>query len=51
MLMADDGVACSMGHSGNVWGDAGLKSFLSSLKIGRAVCKVYHTQSVPRRHS
>ena len=31
-LMADNGVACSMSRSGNVWDNAAMESFFSSLK-------------------
>ena len=31
-LTADNGVACSMGRSGNVWDDAAMQSLLFSLK-------------------
>ena len=41
-LMADNGVDCSMSRSGNVWDNAAMESFFSSLKtkrIGRKVCR------------
>ncbi len=31
-LMADNGVTCSMSRSGNVWDNAAMESFFSSLK-------------------
>ncbi len=34
-LMADNGVACSMSRSGNVWDNAAMESFFSSLKTER----------------
>jgi len=34
-LMADHGVVCSMSRSGNVWDNAAMESFFSSLKIER----------------
>ena len=34
-LMADDGVVCSMSRSGNVWDNATMESFFSSLKTER----------------
>ena len=40
--MADNGVDCSMSRSGNVWDNAAMESFFSSLKterIGRKVCR------------
>ena len=34
-LMADHGVVCSMRRSGNVWDNAAMQSFFSSLKTER----------------
>jgi putative transposase len=34
-LLADHGVVCSMSRSGNVWDNAAMKSFFSSLKTER----------------
>ena len=34
-LMADNGVVCSMSRSGNVWDNAAMESFFSSLKTER----------------
>ena len=34
-LMADNGVTCSMSRSGNVWDNAAMESFFSSLKTER----------------
>ena len=34
-LMADHGVVCSMSRSGNVWDNAAIESFFSSLKTER----------------
>jgi putative transposase len=31
-LMADNGIVCSMSRSGNVWDNAAMESFFSSLK-------------------
>jgi putative transposase len=33
--MADHGVICSMSRSGNVWDNAAMESFFSSLKTAR----------------
>jgi putative transposase len=33
-LLADSGVVCSMSGSGNVWDNAAMESFFSSLKTG-----------------
>ena len=34
-LMADNGIVCSMSRSGNVWDNAAMESFFSSLKTER----------------
>jgi putative transposase len=33
--MADSGITCSMSRSGNVWDNAAMESFFSSLKTER----------------
>ena len=38
-LMADHGVVCSMSRSGNVWDNAAMESFFSSLKTERTARK------------
>ena len=43
-LMADHGVVCSMSRSGNVWDNAAMESFFSSLKTERTARKLYHTR-------
>jgi putative transposase len=43
-LMADNGVTCSMSRSGNVWDNAAMESFFSSLKIERTARKTYRTR-------
>ena len=40
-LMAGHGVSCSMRRSGNVWGNAAMESFFSSLKTERTARKTY----------
>jgi putative transposase len=42
-LMADNGVSCSMSRSGNVWDNAAMESFFSTMKTERAARKVYRT--------
>ena len=42
-LMADHGITCSMSRSGNVWNNAAMESFFSSLKTERTARKVYRT--------
>ncbi len=44
-LMADNGVTCSMSRSGNVWDNAAMESFFSSLKTERVSKKVYRTRT------
>ena len=45
--MADNGVVCSMSCSGNVWDNAAMESFFSSLKTERIGKKVYRTRDAP----
>jgi putative transposase len=47
-LMADNGVVCSMSRSGNVWDNAAMESFFSSLKTERIGRKVYHSRDQAR---
>jgi putative transposase len=47
-LMADNGVSCSMSRSGNVWDNAAMESFFSSLKTERTARKVYRTRNQAR---
>ncbi len=47
-LMADNGVTCSMSRSGNVWDNAAMESFFSSLKTERIGRKVYRTRDDAR---
>ena len=42
--MADHGVLCSMSRSGNVWDNAAMESFFSSLKTERTARKLYRTR-------
>ncbi len=44
-LMADSGIACSMSRSGNVWDNAAMESFFSSLKTERTARKTYRTRN------
>jgi len=43
-LLADHGVVCSMSRSGNVWDNAAMESFFSSLKTERTARKTYRTR-------
>ena len=47
-LMADNGAVCSMSRSGNVWDNAAMESFFSSLKTERIGKKVYRTRDDAR---
>ena len=47
-LMADHGVVCSMSRSGNVWDNAAMESFFSSLKTERIGSKTYRTRDEAR---
>jgi putative transposase len=44
-LMADHGVTCSMSRAGNVWDNAAMESFFSSLKTERTAHKMYRTRN------
>lgn len=47
-LMADNGITCSMSRSGNVWDNAAMESFFSSLKTERVARKTYRTRNQAR---
>src|SRR4029079_4718894 len=47
-LMADSGIVCSMSRSGNVWDNAAMESFFSSLKTERTARKTYQTRNEAR---
>ena len=47
-LMGDHGITCSMSRSGNVWDNAAMESFFSSLKTERTARKVYRTRDEAR---
>jgi len=47
-LMADHGVTCSMSRSGNVWDNAAMESFFSSLKTERIARRIYRTRDEAR---
>ena len=47
-LMADHGITCSMSRSGNVWDNAAMESFFSSMKTERTARKVYRTRDQAR---
>jgi putative transposase len=43
-LMAEHGIICSMSRSGNVWDNAAMESFFSSMKTERTARKTYRTR-------
>lgn len=43
-LMAEHAIQCSLSRSGNVWDNAAMESFFSSLKTERTASKVYRTR-------
>ena len=47
-LLADNGGDCSMSRSGNVWDNAAMESFFSSLKTERIERKVYRTRDAAK---
>jgi putative transposase len=49
-LMADHGVVCSMSRSGNVWDNAAMESFFSSLKTERTARRMYRTRDDAKAH-
>lgn len=44
-LMTDNGVTCSMSRSGNVWDNAAMESFFSSMKTERIGRNTYRTRN------
>jgi putative transposase len=47
-LLAENGVTCSMSRSSNVWDNAAMESFFSSLKTERIRDKRYLTRDAAR---
>jgi putative transposase len=47
-LMADNGVTCSMSRSGNVWDNAAMESFFSSMKTERIARNTYRSRNNAR---
>ena len=47
-LMAGNDIVCSMSRSGNVWDNAAMESFFSSLKTERTARKTYRTRDEAR---
>ncbi len=46
--MADHGITCSMSRSGNVWNNAAMESFFSSIKTEQVNRKVYKSRDDAR---
>ena len=47
-LLAEYGVTCSLSRSGNVWDNAAMESFFSTLKTERTAGKIYRTRDQAR---
>jgi len=47
-LMIEHGVTCSLSRSGNVWDNAAMESFFSTLKTERTARKIYRTRDAAR---
>ena len=47
-LLAEQGITCSMSRQGDVWDNAAIESFFSSLKTERVNGKVYSTRNQAR---
>ena len=47
-LMAEHAIQCSLSRSGNVWDNAAMESFFSSLKTERTAAKVYRSRDAAR---
>ena len=47
-LMAEHGIQCSLSRSGNVWDNAAMESFFSTLKTERTAGKIYRTRDAAR---
>lgn len=47
-LLAENGVTCSMSRSGNVWDNAAMESFFSSLRTERIRGQIYRTRDEAR---
>jgi putative transposase len=40
-VLADQGIVCSMSRAGNVWDNAAVESFFSSMKTERVSRKIF----------
>jgi putative transposase len=47
-MMAEYGIVCSLSRSGNVWDNAAMESFFSTLKTERTAGKVYRSRNAAR---
>jgi len=48
LLLADNGIQCSMSRTGNVWDNSAMEAFFSSLKIERVHRRGYRTRDEAR---
>ena len=46
--LLNNSIGCSMSRSGNVWDNAAMESFFSSLKTERTANKIYRTRDEAR---
>jgi putative transposase len=46
--MAEHSIQCSLSRAGNVWDNAAIESFFSTLKTERTAGKVYRTRNAAR---
>jgi putative transposase len=47
-LMAEQDIVCSLSRAGNVWDNAAMESFFSTLKTERTAGKTYRTRDAAR---
>nr|WP_086008753.1 IS3 family transposase [Nitrospirillum amazonense] len=47
-LLSDNGITCSMSRAGNVWDNAAMESFFSSLKTERVARAIYQSRNQAR---
>ena len=47
-LMIENGIVCSLSRSGNVWDNAAMESFFSTLKTERTAGKIYRSRDAAR---
>jgi len=47
-LIIEHGIVCSLSRAGNMWDNAAMESFFSTLKTERTAAKVYRSRDVAR---